>query len=905
MNVGKWVFRFDEVPPAETHHDKESLRALLGGKGASLAEMSRIGLPVPPGFVITTEACVEYLRSGGDLPEGLWDQVLEAMDRIEEATGKGFGNGENPLLVSCVSGAMHSMPGMMDTVLNVGLNDETAAGLAAGSGDDGFAFDAYRRLVQMFGSVVLELGDGAFESLLARLKRDRRAASDADLTASDWKELTADFKRIIRAEAGMEFPQDAFEQLRMAVQAVFRSWNGKRAFDCRNASGIPHDLGTAVNVVSMVFGNMGLDSGTGVVFTRNPVTGARTLYGDYLPNAQGEDIVAGIRNTERITDLGTRMPGVSRELARICRKLEERYRDMQDVEFTVERRKLWILQTRTGQRTARAAIRIAVDLCKEGRVTRDEALLRVRPEDIDVFLHPAFAPRAKDTARDAGNLLGRGVNASPGAAVGRVVFDADTAERWGREGTDVVMVRPFTRPDDVHGMLASRGILTIEGGATSHAAVVARQFGVPCVVGAGGMELRETKRRLKAKGHLVREGDWISLDGTSGEIFLGKIPTVESDLEEQEDLQTLLSWADSRRHLGVLANVDHPQDAARALAYGAEGVGLCRTEHMFFEASRLPIVRQMILSSDETERKQSLDRLLPLQRGDFEGLFRVMDGRPVVIRLIDPPLHEFLPTEEEIRERLQLCRTEGRTQEVVELQRTLATLRKLHESNPMMGLRGIRLSIVMPGIVSMQVRAVFEAACNVVQEGGTVRPKILIPLVGHVNELKVIQPVLERVALEVMHERGCRLEYMFGTMIEVPRAAITANQLAEVAEFFSFGTNDLTQMTLGYSRDDAETHFLLRYVDEGILPSNPFQTLDQEGVGRLIRIAVQEGRARRPNLEIGICGEHGGDTESIDFCHRIKMDYVSCSPFRVPVARLAAAQAAIRAVPLFAEGQIL
>ena len=905
MKSGKWVFRFDEVPPAETYHEKESLRARLGGKGASLAEMSRIGLPVPPGFVIITDACVETLRLGGGLPEGLWDQVLEAMGRIEEATGKGFGDAENPLLVSCRSGAMHSMPGMTDTVLNVGLNDETAAGLTAASGDERFVFDAYRRLIQVFGSLVPELGDEAFEESLERMKRDRQVVSDAEMTASDWKELTAGFKQIIRAQTRMEFPQDPLEQLRMAVQAVFGSWNGKRAIDYRNASGIPHDLGTAVNVVSMVFGNLGLDSGTGVVSTRNPVTGDRTLYGDYLPNAQGKDVVAGIRNTQSIAGLGERMPEVARELTRICRKLEERYRDMQDVEFTVERRKLWILQTRTGQRTARAAIRIAVDLCKEGHVTCDEALLRVRPEDVDVFLHPAFAPGAKDTARDAGNLLGRGVNASPGAAVGRVVFDADTAERWSREGTDVVMVRPFTRPDDVHGMLASRGILTIEGGATSHAAVVARQFGVPCVVGAGGMELRETKRRLKANGHPVREGDWISLDGTSGEIFLGRIPTVESDLEKQEDLQTLLSWADSRRHLGVLANADHPQDAVRALAYGAEGVGLCRTEHMFFEATRLPIVRQMILSSDETERKPALDRLLPLQRGDFEGLFRVMDGRPVVIRLIDPPLHEFLPTEKEIRDRLRLCRDEGRTQEVSELQRTLATLRKLHESNPMMGLRGIRLSIVMPGIVSMQVRAVFEAACNVVQEGGTVRPKILIPLVGHVNELKVIQPVLERVALEVMRERGCRLEYMFGTMIEVPRAAITANQLAEVAEFFSFGTNDLTQMTLGYSRDDAETHFLLRYVDEGILPSNPFQTLDQEGVGRLVRIAVQEGRARRPNMEIGICGEHGGDTASIDFCHRIKMDYVSCSPFRVPVARLAAAQAAIRAAPLFAERQIL
>jgi len=826
----------------------------------------------------------------------MWEQVMEALAGVEKEAGKRFGDPRNPLLVSCRSGAKFSMPGMMDTVLNLGLNDETARGMVELTENERFVYDAYRRLVQMFGSVVLGIPDEPFEEALEHLKRKRKAASDTDLTASDWQDLTTVFKRIVKGHTGSEFPQDPDEQMRLAIEAVFKSWNGKRAIDYRNAAGIPHNLGTAVNIVTMIFGNMGWDSGTGVAFTRDPATGEKVLYGDYLLNAQGEDVVAGIRNTKKIHELEHELPEVYARFLEICEKLERHYRDMQDVEFTIERRKLWMLQTRNGKRTAHAAIKIAVDMANEGLITREEALMRVAPSDVDKLLHPQFDLEAKQQATSTGRLLARGVNASPGAAVGLVAFDADTAEAWGSDGREVIMVRPFTKPDDVHGMLKAKGIFTSEGGATSHAAVVARQFGVPCVVGAQGVVIDLERRLMNAEGVVVKEGEWVSIDGTTGEVFVGQIPTVPPKFEEQSDLITLLSWADEVRRLQVWANADYPDDAMRARAFGAQGVGLCRTEHMFFEEERLPIVQRMILAENENERSLALDELLPFQRDDFEGILRAMDGLPVIIRLIDPPLHEFLPNERDILEQVIEKRVKGETSGLVELEAFLSAIENMHESNPMMGLRGVRLSIVMPGIVKMQVRAIFEAACNVAKQGVVVKPEVMIPLTGHVNELKVIQPQLEDVARQVMEEHGVDIAYKFGTMIEIPRAALTADEVASVAQFFSFGTNDLTQMTFGYSRDDAEARFLLTYVEKGILPSNPFQTIDREGVGQLMRIAVEKGRAARPDLEVGVCGEHGGDPNSIEFCHDIRLTYVSCSPFRVPVARLAAAQSALKSL---------
>jgi pyruvate,orthophosphate dikinase len=824
----------------------------------------------------------------------MWEQELAAMKALEEKTGKKFGDPNNPLLVSCRSGAKFSMPGMMDTVLNIGMNDETAAGMVKLTGDERFVYDAYRRLIQMFGSVVLGIPDEPFEEALDELKRKRGVKSDTDLTAQDWKELTETFKQIVKREIGRDFPQDPYEQLRLATEAVFKSWNGKRAVDYRNATGIPHNLGTAVNIVTMVFGNMGWDSGTGVAFTRNPSTGEKQLYGDYLLNAQGEDVVAGIRNTKPISELEKEMPETYRQFLDICAKLERHYKDMQDVEFTIERGKLWMLQTRDGKRTAKAAVKIAVDMANEGLITKEQAVMRVKPSDVDTLMHPQFDPEAKKQAVRDGKLLAKGVNASPGAAVGMVAFDADLAEQWGKAGKPVIMVRPFTKPDDVHGMIAARGILTSEGGATSHAAVVARQFGKPCVVGASDLVIDLERRQMSVNGVVVKEGEFISIDGATGEAFLGEIPTVTPRFEEQTELLTLLSWADEFRKLQVWANADYPKDALRARAYGAQGIGLCRTEHMFFEPERLPIVQRMILAKTEEERQKALDELLPFQRSDFEGIFKAMDGLPVIIRLIDPPLHEFMPNERQILEEVIEMRVKGVTEGLAEKEALLAAIESMHESNPMMGLRGIRLSIIMPGIVKMQVRAIFEAACNMAKQGVVVKPEVMIPLAGHVNELKVIQPQLEAIAQEVMKEKGITVEYKFGTMIEVPRAAITADEIATVAQFFSFGTNDLTQMTFGYSRDDAEARFLLQYVEMGILPKNPFQTIDRAGVGELMRMAVEKGRATRPDLEVGICGEHGGDPESIEFCHLINQNYVSCSPFRVPVARLAAAHAAIK-----------
>ncbi|MEA3336242.1 MAG: pyruvate, phosphate dikinase [Chloroflexota bacterium] len=893
----KWVYLFGEVDEATEYvgGEWELVRALLGGKGANLAEMTRIGVPVPPGFTVTTEACNTYLDEGGQFPEEMWKQELAAMKATETATGKTFGDPKKPLLVSCRSGAKFSMPGMMDTVLNIGLNDETAAGMAELTEDERFVYDSYRRLVQMFGSVVLDIDDEAFEDPLTAYKELKGYNSDTDMTADDWKELTKQFQAIIKEHVGFDFPQDPYDQLKMATEAVFKSWNGKRAIDYRNAAKIRHDLGTAVNIMTMVFGNMGWQSGTGVAFTRNPSTGERKMFGDYLLNAQGEDVVAGIRNTEDITRLQEEMPEVYQQFLDISEKLEQHYREMQDVEFTIENQQFWMLQTRDGKRTAKAAIKIAVDMVNEGLISKEEAVMRVSPDQVDTLLHPQFDTEAKNMAKAEGKLLATGVNASPGAAVGQVYFDADTAEAMGKEeGQDVIMVRPFTRPDDVHGMLASKGILTSEGGATSHAAVVARQFGVPCVVGASDVRINQEGRFFTANDIIVKEGDQVSLDGAAGEVYLGEIPTTFPDFEEQTDLITLLSWADEIRRMEVWANADYPDDAVRARSFGAQGIGLCRTEHMFFEEERLPVVQRMILSDTSEERKAALDELLPHQRGDFEGLFEAMDGLPVIIRLIDPPLHEFMPDHDDIFEEVITMRVKGETEGLTEKEELLEAINSMHESNPMMGMRGIRLSIMMPEIVEMQVRAIFEAAANKALEGIVVKPEVMIPLAGHVNELKVIQPKLERIAREVMDEKGVEFEYKFGTMIEIPRAALTAAEIAEVAEFFSFGTNDLTQMTFGYSRDDAEARFLLTYVEDGILPVNPFQTIDQEGVGRLMKFAVDEGREVRPDLEVGICGEHGGDPSSVEFCHMIGNNYVSCSPFRVPIARLAAAQATIK-----------
>ncbi len=899
----RWVYGFDDVAAAEATVGGgwDDVRALLGGKGAGLADMTRAGVPVPPGFTVTTTACNAYLAAGGTLPAGAWDEILAALARVEAATGKRFGDPANPLLVSCRSGAKFSMPGMMDTVLNIGLNDDTAAGMTALTGDARFVFDAYRRLVQMFGAVVLGAADEPFEHAIEARKAAAGVKDDADLAAADWRALTAEFKAIVARETGRPFPADPFEQLRLATEAVFRSWHGKRAVDYRNAAGIRHDLGTAVNIQTMVFGNMGAGSGTGVAFTRNPADGARELYGDYLMNAQGEDVVAGIRNTKPIADLAREMPEVFAAFRDIVERLERHYRDMQDVEFTIERGRLWMLQTRNGKRTARAAVRIAVDMVGEGLIDRAEAVRRVTPEHVDFFLHPQFVEAARAAAVAGGRRLASGVNASPGAAVGAAAFDADTAEAWGKAGRDVVMVRPETKPDDVHGMLASKAILTSRGGATSHAAVVARQFGVPAVCGAEAIEIDLDGRLLRAGGTVVREGDTLSVDGTTGEVFAGAIDTEVPDLSDR-DLATLLGWADGFRRLGVWANADYPDDAERARAFGAEGIGLCRTEHMFFEADRLPIVREMILADDTAAREAVLARLLPIQRGDFHGVLAAMRGLPVIIRLIDPPLHEFLPDHTElVADVARLEATGENPAALAERRRLLAAVDGLREANPMLGLRGVRLGVLYPEIIRMQVRAILEAAADLADAGVDVRPEIMIPLSSHVNELMRMRALVDETAAAVFADRGAAVAFKFGTMIEIPRAALTAGSLASVCEFFSFGTNDLTQTTYGISRDDAEARFLLYYVEHGVLPANPFQTLDTDGVGQLIRMAVERGRAARPDLEVGICGEHGGDPASIAFCHAVGLDYVSCSPFRVPVARLAAAHAALaQGVPVTA-----
>ncbi|GAB4437727.1 MAG: pyruvate, phosphate dikinase [Anaerolineae bacterium] len=893
----KWVYLFEEVDKAEAVAGSwDGVRALLGGKGANLAEMTRIGVPVPPGFIITTRACIQYQREGAKFLDKIWPDVEAAMAETEKKTGKKFGDPKNPLLVSVRSGAKFSMPGMMDTVLNVGLNDAVAAGLAELTGDERFVYDAYRRLVQMFGSVVMGIEDEAFEDYLTELKEKKGYKSDTELTAEEWKEVTAKFKEIFKAHTGREFPSEASEQLKLAAEAVFKSWNGKRAIDYRNAAGISHDLGTAVNVQTMVFGNMGDNSGTGVAFTRDPATGERVLYGDYLINAQGEDVVAGIRNTSPIAHLGEEMPEAYKQFTSITAQLEKHYREMQDVEFTIERGKLWMLQTRDGKRTARATIRIAVEMAEEGLITREQAVMRVRPADVDQLLHPQFDVAAKKDAVDQGKVLAVGVNASPGAAVGVAAFDADLAEEWGKAGKDVIMVRPETKPDDVHGMLAAKGILTSRGGATSHAAVVARQFGIPCVSGAEALKIDVNKRQLSVNNVVIKEGEVLSIDGGTGEVFPGAMPTVEPDFEKEEYLRTLLEWADGFKRLGVRANADYPHDARRARSYGAKGIGLTRTEHMFFEQERLPIVQKMILSEPgSAEEQKYLDQLLPFQRSDFYGVLKAMEGLPVIIRLIDPPLHEFLPSHDELLAEVTELRVTGKNPDrLKEAEVMLAEVEKLREANPMLGLRGVRLGIMRPAINKMQVRAIFEAACDLKKEGVEVYPEVMIPVTANPNELKVMRELLEEVVKQVFAEKGVEVHYMFGTMIELPRACIVADEMAEYAEFFSYGTNDLTQTTYGISRDDAEGKFLLDYVERGLLSANPFQVLDRDGVGYLVKLGVERGRKTRADLEVGICGEHGGDPSSVEFCHEAGLDYVSCSPFRVPIARLAAAHAALK-----------
>ena len=898
----KWVYLFGEVKEAEATvgGSWDGVRALLGGKGAGLMDMTRQGIPVPPGFTVSTEACNAYLAEGNNFPPGMWEQELAAVKEIEKLTGKTFGGTDNPLLVSCRSGAKFSMPGMMDTVLNIGLNDEIAETMARLTNDRRFVFDLYRRLIQMFGSVVMNVPDEAFEVVITSRRELAGVKTDAELKAQDWEVVTRRFKEIYRTFTRSDFPTDPYEQLKLATEAVFKSWNGRRAIDYRNAAGIAHDLGTAVNIQTMVYGNIGNNSATGVAMSRDASTGEKEPEGDFLVNAQGEDVVAGIRQTQPLQELNDIMPAAYNEFLTIAGKLEKHYRNMQDMEFTIENGKLWLLQTRDGKRTAQAEVKIAVDMVEEGLITKEEAVWRVKPAQVDFFLHPQLDREALKASKK----IASGLNVSPGAAVGMVAFDADTAERWVKEdGRKVIMVRPETKPDDVHGMLAAQGILTSRGGRTSHAALVARQFGKPAVVGVMELEIDLDLRQMAIGELVVKEGDWISLDGTLGHVYLGQIPTVVPDIKNSY-LIKLLGWADEVRTLGVWANADYPRDAQRAREYGAQGIGLCRTEHMFFETERLPIVQNMIMAKNVTERNEALDKLLPLQRGDFDGLFRAMDGQPVIIRLIDPPLHEFLPSYEELVQRLAdlkvqlqhfhtLSEIDEALSEIRVKQAYLERVEALREQNPMLGTRGVRLGIIIPELTKMQVRAIFEAACQCQKDGIDVHPEVMIPLIFHVNELKVQQTALEAVAKEVMEEQGIQVNYKFGTMIEIPRAALTADEVAEVAQFFSFGTNDLTQTTFGISRDDAESGFLVEYQQRNILEENPFGTLDVAGVGKLMKMAVEMGRQTRPDLEVGICGEHGGDPKTIAFCHQIGLNYVSCSPFRVPIARLAAAHAAL------------
>ncbi len=899
-----------------------SMKDLLGGKGAGLAEMTLAGLPVPPGFTITTEICNRYYASGKQFPPGVWEEILAALAEVEQAFGKRFGNADDPLLVSVRSGAKFSMPGMMDTVLNLGLNDDTVVGLAAQTGNDRFAMDAYRRFIQMFGRIVLGIGGEKFDHAFDEAKRAKNCHLDTDLDAADLREIVARFKEIVQTETGDPFPTDPHRQLELAIRAVFDSWFGKRAVDYRRLNKIADDLGTAVNVVTMVFGNMGSDSGTGVAFTRNPSTGENELFGEYLTNAQGEDVVAGIRTPLKIAALRDEMPEVYEHFRQVALKLERHYKDVQDLEFTIERGKLWMLQTRNAKRTGTAAVRIAVDFVREGIISREEAILRVEPNQLDQLLHKMIDPKADIT------VLATGLPASPGAASGAVVFDPETAERRGSAGEKVILVRVETSPEDFHGMVKAEGILTARGGMTSHAAVVARGMGKCCVAGCGALAIDYDSASMHIGDQVIAEGDFITLDGSTGRVILGLAPLVEPKIGGE--FKEFMGWVDEARTMRVRTNADTPNDAQVARGFGAEGIGLCRTEHMFFVGDRIDAVRQMIMVSSEYQRlveeighlhteiekarnnpdraadlehelaraqerfvrpkelfTGALTKLLPMQREDFIGIFTAMDGFPVTIRLLDPPLHEFLPhTDEEIELLASKLNLPAET--------VHAKVEGLREANPMLGHRGCRLGIAYPEITEMQSRAIFEAAVHVKQKGFTVIPEVMIPLVGDVNELKLQEAIVRRVASEVMTETGVAIDYLVGTMIELPRAALTADKVATVAEFFSFGTNDLTQTTFGLSRDDAGS-FLPMYVERKILKDDPFQVLDREGVGLLMRIGVDKGRSTRPKLKIGICGEHGGEPSSVEFCYGLGMDYVSCSPYRVPIARLAAAQAALAA----------
>ena len=871
MALKKYVYFFGE--------GKREMKKLLGGKGADLSEMTNMGLPVPYGFTITTEVCNLFYDLGKRYPEGLEDQIEENLKKLEEKMGMGFGDEKNPLLVSVRSGAAISMPGMMDTVLNLGLNDKTIIALIKKTKNERFGWDSYRRFVQMFGNVVMDVEHNKFEEALQSKKDKKNVKFDTELTAEDLKELVEDYKKIIKEAKGKSFPQDPREQLKMSIDAVFGSWNNKRAISYRNLHDIPHNIGTAANVQAMVFGNMGQDSGTGVAFTRNPATGEDKFYGEYLMNAQGEDVVAGTRTPKHISDLKEEMPEIYKQLIDIRKKLEEHYRDMQDVEFTIQEGKLYMLQTRTGKRTTAAALQVAVDMVDQGYIDKKTAVTRAEPQMLDQLLHKQLDKKAKKNAE----LLTRGLPASPGAALGKVVFDADTAVKEAKS-ENVILVRTETSPEDIQGMAVAQGILTARGGMTSHAAVVARGMGKCCVAGAESIKVFEGKQYFEVNGSRINKGDWVTLDGSTGEVFKGKIPVVDPEIGK--NFKKFMSWVDDYKKIGVRANADTPNDAKVALNFGAEGIGLCRTEHMFFEADRIKAMRKMIVANSKEEREKALAKLLPIQKKDFMEIFKVMNDMPVTIRLLDPPLHEFLPHEDDdVRE---IAGELG-----LKFDELKATVNSLHEMNPMLGHRGCRLSITYPEILEMQVRAIFEATVDLIKEGYKVKPEVMIPLVGDVKEVKVLKDQIIKIADGIMKKENLKFDYKVGTMIEIPRACVTADEIATEAEFFSFGTNDLTQMAYGFSRDDFGK-FLPDYIEKGILEKDPFATLDRNGVGQLIKIGVEKGRKARENLKIGICGEHGGDPSSVEFCHMVGMDYVSCSPYRVPVARLAAAHAAIK-----------
>ncbi len=878
MASKKYVYLFGE--------GRADMKDLLGGKGANLAEMTNIGLTVPPGMIISTEACNEFYVHERQFPAGMKEQVREKMQDLEKKTGKKFGDPSNPLLVSVRSGAPISMPGMMDTVLNLGLNDDTVQGLAAASGDERFAMDCYRRFLNMFGDVVLGIEHHKFERYLEDKKHQCGVEFDNQLTAEQWKEVIKDYKQLIKKETGKPFPEEPMEQLFNAIFAVFNSWNTDRAVVYRKVNKIPDELGTAVNVQTMVFGNLGDDCGTGVAFTRNPSTGENILYGEYLINAQGEDVVAGIRTPQPIATMKDDLPAVYGQFVSTCNLLENHYRNMQDIEFTIERGKLYILQTRTGKRTAQAALKIAVDMVNAELITRQEAINRVEPSHLDHLLHRRIDPDA------ALEVIAKGLPASPGSAGGKVVFDADEAEKITQQGEKVILVRTETTPDDIHGIIAAQGVLTSRGGMTSHAAVVARGMGKPCVCGCEALRIDYEADTFMVGDRVIKKGDLISIDGSAGQVIIGDVPMLDPELSPE--FQQLLDWADDVRKLGVRANADTPADAAKAREFGAEGIGLCRTEHMFMAQDRLPIVQRMILAGSEEKRQEALNKLLPMQEDDFYGILKAMEGLPVTIRLLDPPLHEFLPNAEDLLvEITELRLTGSNSAKLKEKQELLKQVRQLTEFNPMLGHRGCRLGITFPDIYAMQARAVFQATAKLIKEGVKVIPEVEIPLVGEVNELKTLRGMVDDIAKQVAKETETVFAYTVGTMIEVPRAALMAGEIAPEADFFSFGTNDLTQTTFGFSRDDAEGKFLHEYVDRKILKENPFVVLDRDGVGRLMKMTVQESRQFDADMLIGICGEHGGEPSSIEFCHLIGLDYVSCSPFRVPIARLSAAQAAV------------